>query len=147
MMLTTKGRYAVMAMVDIGLHSKGKAVSLQDIALRQHIALNYLEQIFSKLKKEGLVTSLRGPGGGYLLSREAGSITIAEVILAADESLKITRCNEAGQSGCMHNKIRCLTHDLWEGLGDHIYSYLKGISLADVCARNARQDGVHEYIS
>lgn len=140
MMLTTKGRYAVMAMVDIAMSSRGNAVSLQEIASRQNIALNYLEQIFTKLKKEGLVTSVRGPGGGYLLSQSAEMIRIADIILAVEESLKITRCSDVERSGCMNDKSRCLTHDLWEGLGNHIYSYLHSISLADVTGRKVPQD-------
>jgi len=136
MMLTTKGRYAVMAMVDIALNSHGNAVSLQDISTRQHITLNYLEQIFLKLKKAGLVSSLRGPGGGYKLNAGAEGIKVVDIIGAVDEEIKITRCNGNERSGCMHDKTRCLTHDLWEGLGNHIAHYLGSVSLADICNRH-----------
>lgn len=136
MMLTTKGRYAVMAMVDIAVHSKGSPITLGEIAERQHIALNYLEQIFGKLRKEGLVDSVRGPGGGYMLTSPAASVCIADIILAVDEKVKITRCEGELSSGCMHDKTPCLTHDLWEELGNNIINYLRSVSLEDVCNRN-----------
>ena len=121
MMLTAKGRYAVMAMVDIALHGQDKPVSLSDISIRQNITVPYLEQIFSKLKSESLVKSVRGPGGGYRLCREGADISVADVVLAADESIKMTRCN-VDSNGCMSSgKSRCLTHDLWDGLSKNIY--------------------------
>ncbi len=135
MKLSTKGRYAVMAMVDLSSHSKGSPVALADIAERQEISLSYLEQLFGKLRKGGLVKSVRGPGGGYLLSRPAAQLRIADIILAVDEPLQTTRCSPGTPAGCHNNKGRCLTHDLWEELGNQIYLYLSSVSLADVCER------------
>ena len=137
MMLTTRGRYAVMAMVDLAGHEQKKPVTLSDIAIRQDIALNYLEQIFAKLRKGGLVKSTRGPGGGYSLANTPNNIRIADIILAVDEPISITRCKTA--SGCMSEKAKCLTHDLWEGLGNQIYSYLDAITLADIHNRNIQK--------
>lgn len=136
MMLTTRGRYAVMAMVDLaGQCDQQKPVSLADIAARQEIALNYLEQIFSKLRKKGLVLSVRGPGGGYVLAENPDIIRIADIITAVDEPIAITRCKSHKQ-GCRQDKAKCLTHDLWEGLGNHIHAYLQSITLTDVWHRN-----------
>lgn len=133
-MLTTKGRYAVMAMVDMAQRACGDApITLGDIAARQQIALNYLEQIFAKLRKGGLVQAYRGPGGGYVLAKESSAIWVSDIIIAVEESIKITRCSADKSAGCMHDKTRCLTHDLWEGLGNQIYGYLRSISLADIC--------------
>ena len=132
-----------MAMVDIALNSEGNPISLQDISARQHIALNYLEQIFALLRKEGLVTSLRGPGGGYLLNGSPDAIKVGDIITAVDESMKITRCSDAELTGCMHDKTRCLTHDLWEGLGNHIRHYLDSVSLADICHRKTPKQGYY----
>jgi len=131
MILGTKARYAVMAMVELAGRAPGVPVALADLAESQEITLPYLEQIFSKLKNGGLVQSARGPGGGYMLARLASDITIAEIVEAADESLKVTRC-ETHESGCMSKKTRCMTHHLWEGLENHIHGYLSGISLDDV---------------
>ncbi len=130
--LGTKARYAVMAMVDLARQDSGSPTCLSDIAARQEISLAYLEQIFLRLKKNGLVRPVRGPGGGYLLARAAHDTSIADIVIAADESLKMTRCNNHDGGGCMSDKARCLTHGLWEGLGNHIYDYLQQISLADV---------------
>lgn len=138
MILSTKGRYAVMAMVDLAREEEDKPVCLADIAERQEIPLAYLEQIFAKLKKQALVKSVRGPGGGYRLARPAEELRIADIVIASDESIKMTRCEGAGTPGCMAPKTRCLTHDLWEGLSNQIYSYLNGITLADVCERRLR---------
>ncbi len=134
MILSTRGRYAVMAMVDLAQQDGTKPVSLSEISERQEIPLAYLEQIFSKLRKSGLVTSVRGPGGGYMLDRPAADTPVWDVIIAADEPLKMTRC-ESGSGGCMSPKTRCMTHDLWERLGNQIYMYLKSVSLEDVCER------------
>lgn len=134
MKLSTKGRYAVMAMVDLAAKSQGQPVSLADIASRQEISLSYLEQLFARLRREGLVKSVRGPGGGYLLSRPAEHVRIADIILAADEPLKATRCREGSAKGCTSHG-RCLTHDLWEELSRQIHLYLSSVSLADVVAR------------
>jgi len=130
--LSTKGRYAVMAMVDIAAHTEGKPIALADVAERQEISLSYLEQLFGKLRRGGLVKSVRGPGGGYLLARGVANTRIADIILSVDESIKTTRCTPGSPTGCTSNKSRCLTHDLWEELGNHIFLYLNSVSLADV---------------
>ena len=135
MKLSTKGRYAVMAMVDLSCHAQGSPVALADIAERQEISLSYLEQLFGKLRKGGLVKSVRGPGGGYLLSRPAVQLRISDIIMAVDEPIQTTRCAPGSPAGCHHNKGRCLTHDLWEELGNQIYLYLSSVSLADVVER------------
>ncbi len=132
MRLTTKGRYAVMAMVDLASRSSGKPVALADIAERQEISLSYLEQLFSKLRKGGLVKSVRGPGGGYLLANSPEETAIADIIVAVDEPLHATRCTPGSPEGCRSNKTRCLTHDLWEELGNQIHLYLSSVTLADV---------------
>src|SRR5260221_14029292 len=132
MRLSTKGRYAVMAMVDLAQHSDGNPVSLAEIADRQEISLSYLEQLFARLRKGGLVRSVRGPGGGYLLAFAAGETRISDVILAVDEPIRATRCTPGAPIGCRGNKTRCLTHDLWEELGHQIHLYLSSVTLADV---------------
>lgn len=132
MKLSTKGRYAVMAMVDLASHSRGKPVALADVASRQEISLSYLEQLFSKLRRGGVVKSVRGPGGGYLLARSEAETRVSDIILAVDEPIQATRCTPGQPSGCHSNKTRCLTHDLWEELGNQIYLYLSSVSLADV---------------
>lgn len=137
MILGTKARYAVMAMVELAGRGDCGPVSLAQLAQSQEITLPYLEQIFSKLKQSGLVRSVRGPGGGYALARPAKDIAISDVVQAVDESLKMTRC-EVHTGGCMASRSKCLTHDLWAGLGKQIDSYLGSISLADVCARNIK---------
>ena len=132
MKLSTKGRYAVMAMVDIAANSDGRPIALADVAERQEISLSYLEQLFGKLRRGGLVKSVRGPGGGYLLAHTAGETRISDIILAVDEPIKAVRCTPGSPAGCKSNKTRCLTHDLWEELGNKIYLYLNSVSLADV---------------
>lgn len=133
MKLTTKGRYAVMAMADLARHGTGKPVALADIAERQEISLSYLEQLFAKLRRGDLVKSVRGPGGGYLLARLADEIRIADVILAVDEPIKATRCELGSPKGCMGNSSsRCVTHDLWEELSHQIQVFLSSVSLGDV---------------
>jgi Rrf2 family iron-sulfur cluster assembly transcriptional regulator len=124
-----------MAMADLASHSNGNPVALADIADRQEISLSYLEQLFGKLRKGGLVKSVRGPGGGYLLSRTAGDMRVSDIIMAVDEPITATRCKPGSPAGCRHNKSRCLTHDLWEELGNQIYIYLSSVSLDDVCQR------------
>ena len=131
MILGTKSRYAVMAMVEMAGREAKIPVPLAELAKSQEITIPYLEQIFRKLKSGGLVKPTRGPGGGYVLSRGSDEIYISQIVEAVEESLKMTRC-EMNQPGCMSNKSRCLTHDLWDGLGDHIHDYLAAISLADV---------------
>lgn len=135
MKLSTKGRYAVMAMADLAVHSDGRPVTLADIAARQEISLSYLEQLFAKLRRGGLVNSVRGPGGGYVLSRGAGETRISDIVLAVDEPIKATACADGGLKGCQGTAGRCLTHDLWEALGRQIHLYLNSVSLADVVER------------
>jgi len=132
MILGTKARYAVMAMVELAGRAAGKPVTLAELADAQEITVPYLEQLFSKLKKHGLVRSVRGPGGGYVLAQAAGDIRISEIIEAVDESLEMTRCKKQDHQGCMSKKSRCLTHDLWHGLEQQIHNYLHAITLADV---------------
>ena len=134
MKLTTKGRYAVTAMLDLALHFGEGPITLADIAQRQGISLSYLEQLFSRLRKRSLVASVRGPGGGYSLGREASEIFIGEVITAVDENVDTTRCH--GANNCQNNE-RCLTHGLWTDLSNQIYNYLNKISLQDLMDRQA----------
>jgi len=133
--LSTKGRYAVMAMVDLAINSNDRPVCLADIAERQEISLSYLEQLFAKLRRGGLVKSVRGPGGGYLLAHPAEGMRICDIILAVDEPIRATRCTPGQPFGCRSNKTRCLTHDLWEELGNQIYLYLSSVTVADVVNR------------
>lgn len=137
MRLTTKGRYAVTAMLDLALHYDEGPITLADISHRQGISLSYLEQLFSRLRKQGLVDSTRGPGGGYRLSRVANDIAVADVITAVDEKVETTRCG--GLSNCQ-DEHQCLTHDLWTELSTQIHDFLSGISLGNLVAR----DGVQE---
>jgi Rrf2 family transcriptional regulator, iron-sulfur cluster assembly transcription factor len=133
MRLTTKGRYAVTAMLDLALHKSQGPISLSDISSRQAISLSYLEQLFSKLRKSELVSSVRGPGGGYELKRGSDEIYIAQIIDAVDESVDTTKCQGAGD--CQGGET-CLTHYLWEDLSEQIHSFLESISLADLVAKN-----------
>jgi Rrf2 family iron-sulfur cluster assembly transcriptional regulator len=132
MRLTTKGRYAVTAMLDLALHSEQGPVSLADISARQGISLSYLEQLFAKLRRFELVKSVRGPGGGYCLGVEMMSISVAQVVDAVSESLDATRCE--GKGNCQDGQV-CLTHHLWEDLSSQIHQFLSDISLADLVAR------------
>ena len=131
MKLSTKGRYAVMAMVDLAKHSQGKPVALNDIAQRQEISLSYLEQLFAKLRRGNLVVSARGPGGGYRLARGADETRIADIIVAVDEPIKATRCELGSPKGCTGHG-RCVTHDLWEELGRQIHGFLSAVTVDDV---------------
>jgi Rrf2 family iron-sulfur cluster assembly transcriptional regulator len=126
MRLTTKGRYAVTAMLDLATHQQQGSIALGDIAQRQGLSLSYLEQLFAKLRRSALVSSVRGPGGGYRLARAAAEISVAEVIFAVDENLDTTRCG--GACDCQHDGP-CLTHHLWHDLSEHIAVYLSAISL------------------
>ncbi|HYD29331.1 MAG TPA: Rrf2 family transcriptional regulator [Azospirillaceae bacterium] len=135
MRLSTKGRYAVMAMVDLAANGHGSPMALADIADRQEISLSYLEQLFAKLRKGGLVKSVRGPGGGYLLAFPADATRVSDIILAVDEPIRTTRCANGSPAGCRHNRSRCLTHDLWEELGNQIHMYLSSVTVADVVNR------------
>jgi Rrf2 family transcriptional regulator, iron-sulfur cluster assembly transcription factor len=131
MKMSTKGRYAVMAMIDIGQHGGERPVSLNEIAERQDISQEYLEQLFGRLRRAGLVNSTRGPGGGYQLSRPAGEIALSDVILAADEPLRVTRCEGDAVKGCVMGS-RCNAHDLWSSLGRQMMYFLESITLEDV---------------
>ena len=133
MRLTTKGRYAVTAMLDLCINAKNGPVSLSDISQRQDISLSYLEQLFSKLRKNELVKSVRGPGGGYQLNRDESDIDMAEIINAVNESLDTTKCQGSGD--CQNGSI-CLTHHLWEDLSEQIHGYLSNISLADLISNS-----------
>jgi len=122
-----------MAMTDLAVNGKGRPVALADIAERQEISLSYLEQLFGKLRKKGLVKSVRGPGGGYTLGREAGHLRIADIIMAVDEPISTTRCAPGAPQGCHQNNSRCLTHDLWHSLGTLIQTFLSEVTLKDIC--------------
>lgn len=137
MKLTTKGRYAVTAMLDLALHATEAPVPLADISQRQGISLSYLEQLFAKLRKQGLVDSARGPGGGYRLSRDANEIAVADVVTAIDEKVDATRCG--GMGNCQDGKP-CLTHELWSDLSRQLYEFLENISLGQLVERNAVKD-------
>lgn len=140
MRLTTKGRYAVMALVDLAKHSQGQPVALADIADRQGISLSYLEQLFAKLRRNELVNSVRGPGGGYLLARAAAETRISDIIMAVDEPLRATRCAPGSPRGCTGAATRCLTHDLWDELSEQIHLFLSSVTLYDVVEGRVRRD-------
>ncbi len=131
MKMSTKGRYAVMAMIDIAIHSGGAPVSLAEIAERQDISQEYLEQLFGKLRKQKLVESARGPGGGYRLARPMNEIPVAKIIAAVDEELQFTRCGGDAVEGCVRGE-RCNAHDLWSSLGRQMMYFLGSITLEDV---------------
>ncbi|MDM8545082.1 Fe-S cluster assembly transcriptional regulator IscR [Candidatus Venteria ishoeyi] len=139
MRLTTKGRYAVTAMLDLALHNQEGPITLSDISQRQGISLSYLEQLFSRLRKQGLVNSARGPGGGYQLSRDAFQIAVADVVTAVDETVDATRCK--GKQNC-HNSKACLTHELWSNLSDQIHDFLSGINLGQLVADYEQSKGL-----
>ena len=132
MRLTTKGRYAGTAMLDLTVHSDGKTASLASVSRRQSISLSYLEQLFARLRQAGLVVSVRGPGGGYRLSRASSEIAIADIVGAVNESIDTTHCK--GKSDCQQGEV-CLTHALWDELSGEIYRFLSRVSLADLVAR------------
>jgi Rrf2 family iron-sulfur cluster assembly transcriptional regulator len=132
MRLSTKGRYAVTAMLDLAVYEKSDPVTLADISLCQSISLSYLEQLFAKLRKHGLVEGVRGPGGGYRLSRPSDQITVAQIITAVDEKVDAKRCG--GNEDCQQGE-RCLTHDLWDELSNRLYGFLDSITLAQFARR------------
>ncbi|WP_372796914.1 Fe-S cluster assembly transcriptional regulator IscR [Litorivivens sp.] len=136
MRLTTKGRYVVTAMLDLALHSDQGPVSLSEISSRQHISLSYLEQLFAKLRRRGLVKSIRGPGGGYCLDKATEETFVADIIDAVDESVDATNCS--GEANCQEGEV-CLTHHLWSDLSDQIHTFLSGISLASLVQRSEIQ--------
>ncbi len=147
MRLTSKGRYAVTAMLDVTIHASHGPVSLADISERQGISLSYLEQLFSKLRKYGLVNSIRGPGGGYRLGRCSAEIAIADIIIAVNESVDATKCQ--GKGNCQGGQ-QCITHSLWEDLSERIEEFLKNITLAELVAKHdvqavsKRQSDIHK---
>ncbi len=135
MELTTRGRYAVMSMAELARHKGNDALALSVVAERQRLSLDYLEQIFAKLRRADLVQSTRGRTGGYKLSRPANEISIAEIMVAVEEETRMTRCLNGEQGGCLGEE-RCLTHNLWKALGEHIVTFLRSISLQDVLEGN-----------
>ncbi|GMU72436.1 MAG: Fe-S cluster assembly transcriptional regulator IscR [Burkholderiales bacterium] len=134
MRLTTKGRFAVTAMIDVAMQGQRGPVTLAAVSERQKISLSYLEQLFGKLRRAGLVDSVRGPGGGYNLARGGDTISVADVILAVDEPIDATQCG--GRENC-HDDKRCMTHELWSGLNAHIFAYLGSITLAELVRQQA----------
>ena len=136
MKLTTKGRYAVMAMADLALFQNGKPVSLNDISLRQNISLSYLEQLFAKLKNCKLVKSVRGPSGGYVLDKNPKEIKLSNIIFAVDEKVKTLNCKKESKKGCNGKNTKCITHNLWDDLEQHINSFFENKSLSDLLKQN-----------
>lgn len=149
MKLTAKGRYAVTAMLDLAVHENDGPISLADISERQGISLSYLEQLFAKLRRSNLVKSVRGPGGGYKLKRDASEIYVAEIVDSVDENVDATRCG--GEENCQHGET-CLTHELWVDLSSQIHRFLSNIDLASIIAKRevqqvaARQDARKEEL-
>ena len=139
MRLTTKGRFAVTAMVDLAMRQARGPVTLAGISDRQHISLSYLEQLFGKLRRAGIVSSVRGPGGGYRLAQPMQSVTVADIVIAVDEPLDATQCG--GKENCADDK-RCMTHDLWATLNKKMHEYLSSVSLADLVAQQAAKPPV-----
>ncbi len=131
MRLSTKAQYAVRALVDLSLHSDGRPVTLREIARREEIPLNYLEQLFYRLKKGGIVASVRGPGGGYVLARESSTIRVSEIVITVEEPLNPVACLD-GEAGSCAKVSRCITHNVWKGLGERIRGFLDAISLAEL---------------
>ena len=138
MRLTTKGRFAVTAMLDLALRHQQGPVTLAGIGARQSISLSYLEQLFGKLRRHALVESVRGPGGGYCLARPTGKVSVADIILAVDEPLDATQCG--GMENCQEDK-RCMTHDLWATLNDKLHDYLNSVTLQDLVNEQLAKDG------
>ncbi|MBT3505465.1 MAG: Rrf2 family transcriptional regulator [Piscirickettsiaceae bacterium] len=143
MRLTTKGRYAVTAMLDLSLNYGIRPITLADISDRQGISLSYLEQLFANLRRQGLVSSSRGPGGGYRLSRSADEVTVLDVISAVDEKVDVTRCE--GKGNCS-NDGKCLSHEIWQSLSDQIRMYLGGITLGEVVKNHQKENSEEEVI-
>jgi Rrf2 family iron-sulfur cluster assembly transcriptional regulator len=139
MRLTTKGRFAVTAMVDLALHAHEGPVTLAEISRRQSISLSYLEQLFGKLRRHELVESVRGPGGGYTLAREMNTVTVANIVTAVDEALDATQCG--GHENC-HDDRRCMTHDLWANLNVKMIEYLESVSLHDLVTKQRQKVAV-----
>ena len=140
MRLTTKGRFAVTAMIDLALHAGQEPVTLAEISERQRLSLSYLEQLFGKLRRSGLVQSVRGPGGGYRPAKPLETVSVADIIIAVDEPIDATQCG--GKENCREEQ-KCITHDLWVSLNEHIFDYLRGVSLANlVTEQRARGEEV-----
>ena len=135
MKLTSKGRYAVMAMADLAKNNVKKPTSLTEISLRQGISLSFLEQLFLKLKKNNLVKSARGPQGGYMLSRDPNEIKLSSIISAVDEKIKTVKCKKESKKGCNGKSIKCITHDLWDDLETHINIFFEKNTLKDIIFR------------
>lgn len=142
MRLSTKGRYAVTAMLDLALHGESGPLTLTDISATQGISLSYLEQLFAALRAKNLVRGVRGPGGGYFLAKPTKEITIAEIICAVDEWVELTRCG--GKEDCQSGQ-KCLTHALWDKLSSEIYEFLNRITLADIVQRGTQQQNLHRH--
>ena len=137
MKLTTKGRYAVMAMADLALFKDNGPISLSDISLRQNISLPYLEQIFIKLKDNNLVKSTRGAKGGYVLEKPANDIKISNIISAVDEEVKMLNCKKESKKGCNNKSSKCITHNLWDQLDQHINNFFEKVKLQDLVKKNS----------
>ena len=135
MKLTSKGRYAVMAMADLAKYEAQKPINLTEISLRQGISLSFLEQLFLKLKKNNLVLSARGPNGGYILSKEPSEIKLSSIINAVDEKIKTVKCKRESKKGCNGKSVKCITHDLWDDLENHINDFFKKNTLKDIVYR------------
>ena len=136
MKLTSKGRYAVMAMADLATNANGSAISLTEISSRQNISLAYLEQIFIKLKKNKLVKSSRGATGGYLLEKPASEIKLSNIIFAVDEEVKMLNCKKNSKKGCNNKSTKCITHNLWDELDQHIHAFFEKVKLQDLVKQN-----------
>ena len=152
MFLTTKGRYAVMAMVDMAFQNRfmkegdSKPISISDISERQNITTPYLEQIFSKLRAGGLVKSQRGPGGGYVMLKRADEINLADIVCAVDEPIKIVKCGHDPDKGCMATDYKCITHDLWDCMERQIEGYLRSVTLQDVLNKDTDRSEIFEDV-
>jgi Rrf2 family iron-sulfur cluster assembly transcriptional regulator len=143
MRLTTKGRFAVTAMVDLAMSGGERPVTLADISQRQKISLSYLEQLFGKLRRKALVSSVRGPGGGYRLTRPSAEVSVGEIILAVDEPIDATQC--AGKENCRDDQ-KCITHDLWTDLNRHIFDYLSSVSLFDLVEKQQQKSATSSVV-
>ena len=138
MKLTSKGRYAVMAMADLAKNNVKKPTNLTEISLRQGISLAYLEQLFLKLRKNNLVQSIRGPSGGYVLSKPPGDIKLLSIIRAVDEKIKTVKCRKESKKGCNGKSIKCITHNLWDDLEAHINKFFEDNTLNDILFKEVR---------
>ena len=140
MKLTSKGRYAVMAMADLAKNNAKKPINLTEISLRQGISLSFLEQLFLKLKKNNLVLSSRGPNGGYILSRDPDEIKLSSIISAVDEKIKTVKCKRESKKGCNGKSVKCITHDLWDDLENHINKFFENNTLNDILFKEVRNN-------